>query len=73
MLGSISVNARLLWWFRFFSCYAYLITGVSRMLSVEAEVPKAFSIVGSKASTKECDIVAMVENGREIMADALTG
>ena len=53
--------------------YGYLVTDVSRMLTVEADVPKSLSIVGTNASAKQCDIVVMVEYGTEIMVDALTG
>lgn len=53
--------------------YCYWYVNVSRMLEVEASVPKSVQIIGTNQSQKAIDLFCFLEYGCEIAVDILTG
>jgi hypothetical protein len=53
--------------------YAYWYVNVSRMLPVEASVPKSVQIVGTNKSQKALDLWCFLEYGVSVSVDILTG
>jgi hypothetical protein len=53
--------------------YSYWYTNVSRMLPVEASVPKSVQIVGTNKSMKAVDLWCFLEYGCSVSVDILTG
>jgi len=53
--------------------YAYWYVNVSRMLPVEASVPKSVQVVGTNKSTKAVDLWCFLEYGVSVSVDILTG
>jgi hypothetical protein len=53
--------------------YAYWYVNVSRMLPVEASVPKSVQVVGTNKSMKAIDLWCFLEYGVSVSVDILTG
>ena len=53
--------------------YAYWYVNVSRMLPVEASVPKSVQVVGTNKSQKAIDLWCFLEYGCSVSVDILTG